>query len=160
MTRSDPQTRHHRLRPLQIRRARKEDREAIWQIFTSLTRTSHAGKRWLIGSVRKRAVTSLYPIKEYLVVIFSKPTSRDSDRMSLTPASWFRHLPEVAESGERWLNIVCVKLGVSVFERCNSTSSLRPTEQPCVFGKILDLKSSASCRALSAIAGAGLSMFI
>ena len=33
MTRSDPQTRHHRLRPLQIRRARKEDREAIWQIF-------------------------------------------------------------------------------------------------------------------------------
>src|SRR5882724_3167556 len=80
--------------------------------------------------------------------------------MSLTPASWSRHLPEVAESGERWRNIVCVKLGVSVFERCNSTSSLRPTEQPCVFGKILDLKSSANCRALSAIAGAGLSMFI
>src|SRR5204863_4105774 len=62
-----------RLRPLQIRRARKEDREAIWQIFravvreatlTSLTRTFHAGKRWLTGSVRKRAVTSLYRIKE------------------------------------------------------------------------------------------------
>jgi ribosomal protein S18 acetylase RimI-like enzyme len=30
MTRSDP---HRRLRPLQIRRARKEDRKAIWQIF-------------------------------------------------------------------------------------------------------------------------------
>src|SRR6059058_6519362 len=36
MTRSDPQTRHHRLRPLQIRRARKEDREAIWQIFRAV----------------------------------------------------------------------------------------------------------------------------
>ena len=33
MTRSDPQTRHRRLQPLQIRRARREDREAIWQIF-------------------------------------------------------------------------------------------------------------------------------
>src|SRR5205823_11600919 len=128
--------------------------------LTSLTRRFHAGKRWLTGSVRKRAVTSLYRIKEELVVTFSKPTSRDSDRMSLTPASWFRHLPEVAELGERWRNIVCMKLGVSVFGRCNSTSSLQPTEQPCVFGKILDSKSSASCRALSAIAGAGLSMFM
>ena len=33
MTRSDPQTRHRRLQLLQIRRARREDREAIWQIF-------------------------------------------------------------------------------------------------------------------------------
>src|SRR6266481_5238462 len=36
MTRSDPKTRHRRLRPLQIRRARKEDREAIWQIFRAV----------------------------------------------------------------------------------------------------------------------------
>src|SRR4026207_1913244 len=36
MTRSDPQTRHQRVRPLQIRRARKEDREAIWQIFRAV----------------------------------------------------------------------------------------------------------------------------
>src|SRR4029077_7814430 len=36
MTRSDPQTRHRRLQPLQIRRARKEDREAIWQIFRAV----------------------------------------------------------------------------------------------------------------------------
>jgi L-amino acid N-acyltransferase YncA len=33
MRRSDPQARHRRLQPLQIRGARKEDREAIWQIF-------------------------------------------------------------------------------------------------------------------------------
>src|SRR5436853_5610747 len=36
MTRSDPQTRHHRLRPLQIRRARKQDREAIRQTFRAV----------------------------------------------------------------------------------------------------------------------------
>ena len=36
MTRSDPQTRHQRVRPLQIRRAREEDREAIWQIFRAV----------------------------------------------------------------------------------------------------------------------------
>jgi len=39
MTRSDPQIRHRRLRPLQIRRARKEDREAIWQIFRTVVAT-------------------------------------------------------------------------------------------------------------------------
>jgi ribosomal protein S18 acetylase RimI-like enzyme len=33
MTRSDPQTKHRQVQWLQIRRARKEDREAIWQIF-------------------------------------------------------------------------------------------------------------------------------
>src|SRR5439155_14127547 len=33
ITRSDPQTEHRRLQSLQIRRARKEDRETIWQIF-------------------------------------------------------------------------------------------------------------------------------
>jgi ribosomal protein S18 acetylase RimI-like enzyme len=33
MTQSDPQTKHRRSLSLQIRRARKEDREAIWQIF-------------------------------------------------------------------------------------------------------------------------------
>ena len=38
MTRSDPQTRHQRLRPLQIRRARREDREAIWQIFRAVAK--------------------------------------------------------------------------------------------------------------------------
>ena len=36
MTRSDPRTSHQRLRKLQIRRARKEDREAIWQIFRAV----------------------------------------------------------------------------------------------------------------------------
>lgn len=33
MTQSNPQTRHRRPQALRIRRARKEDREAIWQIF-------------------------------------------------------------------------------------------------------------------------------
>ncbi|PYK71769.1 MAG: GNAT family N-acetyltransferase [Verrucomicrobia bacterium] len=33
ITRSNPQTEHRRLQSLQIRRARKEDRETIWQIF-------------------------------------------------------------------------------------------------------------------------------
>src|SRR5260370_3316779 len=36
MTQSDPQTRHRRLRPLQIRLARQEDREAIWQILRAV----------------------------------------------------------------------------------------------------------------------------
>jgi hypothetical protein len=74
------------------------------------------------------------------------------------PASWFRHLPEVAELAERWLNIVCMKLGVSVFGPCNSTSSSLSTELRYAFGKISDLESSARCRALSDIPGAGLSM--
>jgi ribosomal protein S18 acetylase RimI-like enzyme len=36
MTRSDPRTRHEGLRKLQIRLARKEDREAIWPIFRAV----------------------------------------------------------------------------------------------------------------------------
>jgi len=76
------------------------------------------------------------------------------------PASWFHHLPEVAESGEQWLSIVCAKLRVSVFEQCNSTSSSLPTKLRCAFGKISDLESSARCQALSAIPGAGSSMFM
>jgi hypothetical protein len=74
------------------------------------------------------------------------------------PASWFRHLPEVTESAERWLNIVCTKLGASVFGPCNSTSSSLPTELRYAFGKISDLKSLARCRALFDIPGASLSM--
>src|SRR5207253_9038868 len=108
-------------------------------MHTSATAMLHVGRRSHTGSVRKRAVTSLYPIKESLALTFVIPTSLRFDRTSLMPASWFRHLPEVAESAERWLNIVCTKLAVSVFERCNSTSSSLPTEPRCAFGKIWDL---------------------
>jgi hypothetical protein len=76
------------------------------------------------------------------------------------PGSWFRRLPEVAELGERWLSIVCTKLSASVFGRCNSTSSSRPTNLRSGFGKISDLKSLAHYRALSDMAGAGSSMFM
>jgi ribosomal protein S18 acetylase RimI-like enzyme len=36
MTRSDPQTSHQRLGPLQVRRARRQDHEDIWQIFRAV----------------------------------------------------------------------------------------------------------------------------
>ena len=169
MKRPDRRSKDRRLRPLQIRRARKEDREAIWQIFRAVVA---GGDTYVFDPniSRRKALAYWLGPKTRCYVALSDQGIVGSYILKANQPGLGSHVANagfmVSPSargrgiGRAMADIVCSKLTVSVFGRCNSTLSLRPTELRCAFGKILDLKSSANCRALSAIAGAGLLMFL
>src|SRR5438874_13371580 len=149
MTRSDPQTRHHRLRPLQIRRARKEDREAIWQIFRAVVAR---GDTYVFDpniSRRKALAYWLGPKTRCYVALSDQGTVGSYILKANQPGlgshvanAGFMVSPSARGRGiGRAMAEHCLlearRLG---FRAMQLTSSLRPTEPLFIFGKTLDLK--------------------
>src|SRR5881394_1366976 len=169
MTRSNRRKRDRQSRLLQIRRARKEDREIVWQIFHAVVA---GGDTYVFDPniSRRKALAYWLGPKTRCYVALSDQGIVGSYILKANQPGLGSHVANagfmVSPSargrgiGRAMAEHFCSKLTVSVFGRCNSTLSSRPTELRCVFGKILDLKSSANCQALSAIAGVGLLMFL
>src|SRR5438105_11794452 len=169
MTRPNRRNRDRQPRLLQIRRARKEDREAIWEIFHAVVA---GGDTYVFDPniSRRKALAYWLGPKTRCYVALSDQGIVGSYILKTNQPGLGSHVANagfmVSPSargrgiGRAMVNIVCTKLAVSVFERCNSTSSSLPTEPRCAFGKIWDLKSSAPSQAPFDIAGVGLSMFM
>src|SRR5947207_2555791 len=167
MTRPNRRKRDRQSRLLQIRRARKEDRETIWQIFHAVVAGGDTyvfdpnisrGKAlayWLGPKTRCYVALSDHGIVGSYILKVNQPglgSHVANAGFMVSPSARGRGIGRAM--AEHCLH-EARRLG---FGPCNSTSLSRPTELPCVFGKISDLKSSAPCQALSDIAGVGLSM--
>ena len=173
MTRPD---RRHKDPPAAIRskfagRERKID-EAIWQIFRAVVAGGdtyvfdlNISRRkalayWLRSE--KRAVTSLYPIKGIVGSYILK--ANQPGLGSHVANAGFMVSPSARGRGIGRAMAGTLSASKARASRFSGDAiQLRRRDQQnsrCAFGKILDLKSSANCRALSAIAGAGLLMFL
>jgi hypothetical protein len=153
---------------LQIRRARKRDRDAIWQIFRAVVARGdtyafdpHISRTKALGywfDQKKRCYVAISHQRVVGTYILNANQPGLGSHVA-NAGSWLRLRLKAAELAVPWASTVCARPHASAFVQCNSISSSLPTKLPCDFGKILDLELWADCRVRSATPPAHLLMF-